>query len=30
MLLAELFAEAGAPAGIFQVLNGDKVAVDGC
>ena len=25
MLLAELFAEAGAPAGIFQVLNGDKV-----
>src|SRR5258708_1650320 len=26
MLLAELFAEAGAPAGIFQVLNGDKVA----
>src|SRR5260370_4596641 len=28
MLLAELFAEAGAPAGIFQVLNGDKVAVD--
>src|SRR5215204_3199480 len=28
MLLAELFAEAGLPAGIFQVLNGDKVAVD--
>ena len=28
MLLAELFAEAGAPSGIFQVLNGDKVAVD--
>src|SRR5260370_14035256 len=28
MLLAELFAEAGAPAGLFQVLNGDKVAVD--
>jgi len=28
MLLAELFAEAGAPAGIFQVVNGDKVAVD--
>jgi malonate-semialdehyde dehydrogenase (acetylating)/methylmalonate-semialdehyde dehydrogenase len=28
MLLAELYAEAGAPAGIFQVLNGDKVAVD--
>src|SRR5215472_5021528 len=28
MLLAELFAEAGLPAGIFQVLNGDKVVVD--
>jgi malonate-semialdehyde dehydrogenase (acetylating)/methylmalonate-semialdehyde dehydrogenase len=28
MLLAELYKEAGAPAGIFQVLNGDKVAVD--
>ena len=28
MLLAELFAEAGLPGGIFQVLNGDKVAVD--
>jgi malonate-semialdehyde dehydrogenase (acetylating)/methylmalonate-semialdehyde dehydrogenase len=28
MLLAELYAEAGAPAGIFQVVNGDKVAVD--
>src|SRR6187399_357011 len=28
MLLAELYAEAGAPAGIFQVINGDKVAVD--
>ncbi|HZQ00491.1 MAG TPA: CoA-acylating methylmalonate-semialdehyde dehydrogenase [Reyranella sp.] len=28
MLLAELYREAGAPAGIFQVLNGDKVAVD--
>ena len=28
MLLAELYAEAGAPAGIFQVMNGDKVAVD--
>ena len=28
MRLAELYAEAGAPAGIFQVVNGDKVAVD--
>jgi len=28
MLLAELFTEAGLPAGIFQVLNGDKIAVD--
>ncbi len=28
MLLAELYAEAGAPDGIFQVVNGDKVAVD--
>ena len=28
MLLAELFAEAGAPPGIFQVVNGDKAAVD--
>lgn len=28
MLLAELYAEAGAPPGIFQVINGDKVAVD--
>src|SRR5260370_6457704 len=28
MLLAELTAAAGAPPGIFQVLNGDKVAVD--
>ena len=28
MLLAELYAQAGAPAGIFQVVNGDKVAVD--
>jgi malonate-semialdehyde dehydrogenase (acetylating)/methylmalonate-semialdehyde dehydrogenase len=28
MLLSELFAEAGVPAGIFQTLNGDKEAVD--
>jgi malonate-semialdehyde dehydrogenase (acetylating) / methylmalonate-semialdehyde dehydrogenase len=28
MLLAELYTEAGAPPGIFQVINGDKVAVD--
>jgi malonate-semialdehyde dehydrogenase (acetylating)/methylmalonate-semialdehyde dehydrogenase len=28
MRLAELYAEAGAPAGIFQVVNGDKIAVD--
>src|SRR5258708_31059316 len=28
MLLAELYQQAGAPAGIFQVMNGDKVAVD--
>jgi malonate-semialdehyde dehydrogenase (acetylating)/methylmalonate-semialdehyde dehydrogenase len=28
MLLAELYAQAGAPAGIFQVVNGDKVGVD--
>ncbi|MCW5722278.1 MAG: CoA-acylating methylmalonate-semialdehyde dehydrogenase, partial [Devosia sp.] len=28
MLLTELFAEAGIPAGIFQTLNGDKEAVD--
>lgn len=26
--LAELFAEAGVPAGVFQVVNGDKEAVD--
>jgi malonate-semialdehyde dehydrogenase (acetylating)/methylmalonate-semialdehyde dehydrogenase len=29
MLLAELWAEAGLPAGVFSVLHGDKVAVDG-
>src|ERR1044072_7612503 len=28
MLLAELYAQADAPAGIFQVVNGDKGAVD--
>ena len=28
MRLAELFIEAGGPPGIFQVVNGDKVAVD--
>src|SRR5207245_6026974 len=26
--LAELLAEAGVPAGVFSVVNGDKVAVD--
>jgi malonate-semialdehyde dehydrogenase (acetylating)/methylmalonate-semialdehyde dehydrogenase len=29
MLLAEMWAEAGLPAGVFNVLHGDKVAVDG-
>ncbi|MBS1182664.1 MAG: methylmalonate-semialdehyde dehydrogenase [Proteobacteria bacterium] len=28
MLIAEWLAEAGVPKGIFQVINGDKVAVD--
>ncbi|WP_295659483.1 CoA-acylating methylmalonate-semialdehyde dehydrogenase [uncultured Nocardioides sp.] len=28
MLLAELWAEAGLPAGVFSVVHGDKVAVD--
>ncbi|MGH3648600.1 MAG: CoA-acylating methylmalonate-semialdehyde dehydrogenase [Micromonosporaceae bacterium] len=27
--IAELWAEAGLPAGVFNVLHGDKVAVDG-
>ncbi len=28
MRLAELFLEAGGPAGVFNVVNGDKLAVD--
>jgi len=28
MLTAELLADAGVPAGVFNVINGDKVAVD--
>ncbi|MDB5408263.1 MAG: mmsA [Rhodospirillales bacterium] len=28
MLIAELFAEAGLPAGVFNVAHGDKAAVD--
>ena len=28
MMLAELFIEAGLPEGVFQVINGDKEAVD--
>src|SRR5215203_4633562 len=29
MLIAEILAEAGVPPGVFSVLQGDKVAVDG-
>jgi len=29
MRLAEIFMEAGGPAGIFNIVNGDKQAVDG-
>ena len=29
LLLAELFSQAGLPDGVFNVINGDRVAVDG-